>query len=138
MTFTELETDYLRTQPLGRLATVQADGTPQVNPVGFSLNEKLGTIDIGGYNMAASQKFHNVSRQGRAAIVIDDIVSSDPWRVCFLEIRGAAEAIQAPDGPAGRIDGAIIRIHPRRIISFALDTPDREPHEVTIQRRTIS
>jgi pyridoxamine 5'-phosphate oxidase family protein len=138
MTFTDLEIDYLRTQDLGRLATVQADGTPQVNPVGFSVNAALGTIDIGGYNMAASQKYRNVARTGRAAIVVDDIVSRQPWRVRFLEIRGSAEAVHAPDSPAGGIDGAIIRIHPRRIIGFGLDTPNLEPHLVTASRRTIS
>ena len=32
--FTEAEIEYLGGQPLGRLATVGADGRPQVKPVG--------------------------------------------------------------------------------------------------------
>lgn len=46
MTFTQPEIDYLHTQDLGRLATVQSDGTLQVSPVGFRYNAELTTIDI--------------------------------------------------------------------------------------------
>jgi hypothetical protein len=56
MTFSGPELKYLATQTIGRLATLQANGAPQVSPVGFSYNEELGTIDIGGFNMSASQK----------------------------------------------------------------------------------
>ena len=34
MTFHDFEIAYLREQPLGRLATAQANGTLQVSPVG--------------------------------------------------------------------------------------------------------
>ncbi|NUR62908.1 MAG: PPOX class F420-dependent oxidoreductase, partial [Catenulispora sp.] len=64
--FTEAEVAYLAEQRLCRLATAQPDGTLQVSPVGFGYNEKLGTIDIGGHNMAASRKFKNVAANGRA------------------------------------------------------------------------
>lgn len=139
MTFTASETDYLRTQDLGRLATVQPDGTPQVNPVGFHYNEELATIDISGYNMASSQKFRNVTADGRAAFVVDDIVSRQPWRVRCLEIRGIAEAVGGDTlSQAAGNDDAIIRIHPRRIISFAIDQPDREPHLLTPSKRNVT
>ena len=39
---------YLRGQPLGRLATVDHAGAPQVNPVGFILDEASGQIAIRG------------------------------------------------------------------------------------------
>jgi len=112
MTFTDAEIAYLASQRLGRLATIQPDGSPQVKPVGFRYNPLLGTIDVSGFNMAASQKFRNVRRNGRAALVVDDIASADPWRVRFLEIRGTADAIAAPGGSAGVSDEALIRIHP--------------------------
>jgi len=67
--------------------------------------------------MAASQKFRNVRRNGRAALVVDDIASANPWRVRFLEIRGTAHAIPAPGGSTGLSDEALIRIHPTRILS---------------------
>ena len=42
------EIDFLNRADLGRLATVQRNGTPQNSPVGFSYNADLGTIDIAG------------------------------------------------------------------------------------------
>jgi pyridoxamine 5'-phosphate oxidase family protein len=138
MTFTDPELAYLGTQPLGRLATVQSDGTPQASPVGFRYNEELGTIDIGGYNMSASQKFRNVLHDNRVAFVVDDIASRQPWRVRCLEIRGIAEAISGPSNPAPGNDGSIIRIRPRRIISFGIDQPDQEPHLLTPNNRNVT
>jgi pyridoxamine 5'-phosphate oxidase family protein len=139
MMFTAAETGYLKDQTLGRLATVQPDGTLQVSPVGFHYNEDLATIDIGGYNMASSRKFRNVADNGRVAFVVDDIVSRQPWRVRCLEIRGTAEAISggAPGSPAGGND-PIIRIHPKRIISFGIADPDTEPHLLTPSKRNVS
>jgi pyridoxamine 5'-phosphate oxidase family protein len=139
MTFTAAETGYLKTQELGRLATVQPDGTPQVNPVGFHYNEELATIDIGGYNMASSQKFRNVTENSRVAFVVDDIVSRQPWRVRCLEIRGIAEAVGGDTlSQAAGHDDAIIRIRPRRIISFGIDGPDREPHLLVPSKRNVT
>jgi pyridoxamine 5'-phosphate oxidase family protein len=75
MTFTPAELDYLRSQPLGRLATVDADGVPQVNPVGFRITSS-GDVLIGGFAMAKTRKYRNVAATGRAALVFDDLVSS--------------------------------------------------------------
>lgn len=121
--FTEPELAYLREQRLGRLATVQQGGAVQNNPVGFGYNEKLGTIDIGGHNMAASQKFRNVAAGSKVAFVVDDIASFNPWTVRCLEIRGEAEALADPEDSAGNLSGPIIRVHPRRVLSFGVD-PD--------------
>jgi pyridoxamine 5'-phosphate oxidase family protein len=117
--FTDRELAYLGEQRLGRLATVQRNGVVQNNPVGFSYNEELQTIDIGGHNMAASQKFRNVAAGSKVAFVVDDIPSLDPWTVRCLEIRGDAEALTDPGDAAA----PIIRIRPRRILSFGID-PD--------------
>jgi pyridoxamine 5'-phosphate oxidase family protein len=138
MSFTEIEVDYLTSQRLGRLATVQPDGTLQVNPVGFHYNADLATIDIGGYNMAASRKYRNVATDGRVAFVVDDIASVRPWRVRFLEIRGVGEAIDSPPDTAAVGDGPIIRIHPRRIISLGLGDPDIAPHQLVPNKRDIT
>ena len=138
MSLNQAEIDYLNSQRLGRLATARPDGSLQNNPVGFTYNAAAGTIDIGGFRMADSRKYRNVAANGRAAFVVDDIVSVSPWRVRCVEIRGTAEAVPAAaaQGPAG--DGAIIRLHPRRIISFGLDQPDTEPHELTPDSRDVS
>lgn len=131
--FTERELAYLREQRLGRLATVRADGTVQNNPVGFGYNERLQSIDIGGHNMAASQKFRNVAAGSKVAFVVDDIASLNPWTVRCLEIRGDAEALTEATDSAGHVVGPIIRIYPRRIISFGIDadSPARGKRDVS-------
>ena len=123
------------------LATVQPNGTPQNSPVGFTYNADLGTIDIAGYRMSKSQKFRNIARNANVAFVVDDIASRDPWRVRCLEIRGTAEQAEiAPrSGAAGdEFDAAIIRITPRRIISFGIDDQDTEPHLLQADARDAS
>jgi pyridoxamine 5'-phosphate oxidase family protein len=99
ITFTELEQEYLQSQPLGRLATVDASGAPQNNPIGMFLDEETGDIIIGGAAMGATRKFRNVQENPRVALVIDDLVSRDPWTVRGLEIRGTAVALSDVDPP---------------------------------------
>jgi pyridoxamine 5'-phosphate oxidase family protein len=130
--FTERELEYLREQRLGRLATVRQDGTVQNNPVGFGYNAHLGTIDIAGRAMAASQKFRNVAGGSKVAFVVDDIASLDPWTVRCLEIRGDAEALTEPADSAAPFGGPIIRVHPRRILSFGVDPDNPEAGARTV------
>jgi pyridoxamine 5'-phosphate oxidase family protein len=112
--FREAEVAYMTGgRQLGRLATVGADGTPHVVPVGWIYNAARETIDIGGNELARTKKFRDVERSGRAAIVIDDVASTDPWRVRGIEIRGRGEAIAMPT--------PLIRIHPERIVSWGLE-----------------
>jgi pyridoxamine 5'-phosphate oxidase family protein len=121
VTFTDAERAYLNSQRLGRLATIGPDGAPRNVPVGFRLNPGLGTIDIGGHNLAASQKFHNVRRDPRVSFVVDDLPSVNPWTPRCLEIRGTAEALEAGGEELGRGFGpALIRITPRRIVGFGI------------------
>jgi pyridoxamine 5'-phosphate oxidase family protein len=111
--FTEPELEYLTGgRQLGRIATVGADGTPHVVPVGWIYNAARETIDIGGSDLQQSKKFRDVARRGRAAIVIDDLKSTDPWRPRGIEIRGRADAIAMPT--------PLIRIYPERIVSWGL------------------
>jgi pyridoxamine 5'-phosphate oxidase family protein len=131
--FTEAELGYLATQMLGRLATVAPDGTMQNNPVSFRYNPATGTIDIGGHQMGASRKFHNVETNEQVAFVVDDVVSLDPWRVRGVEIRGRAEALRDEPPPRSGFSAEIIRIHPRRILSWGLDAA-----LPGLQRRTVS
>jgi pyridoxamine 5'-phosphate oxidase family protein len=135
--FLQVEIDYLATQKLGRLATAQPDGTLQVSPVGFRYNAELAVIDISGYSMAASKKYRNVADNGRVAFVVDDIASEQPWRVRCLEIRGLGEAIASPSDSAAGTADPIIRVHPRRIISFGIDDPDVAPHLLVPSRRDV-
>ncbi|MFJ7621858.1 PPOX class F420-dependent oxidoreductase [Rhodococcus erythropolis] len=137
MTMTRIELDYLATQTLGRLATVQRNGTLQVSPVGFHYNPDAATIDISGYNMTGSRKFRNVAENGRVAFVVDDIASVHPWRVRCVEIRGRAEALDATAAAAHDLDAPIIRIHPERIISFGLDDKELDVHQLVVNGRDV-
>jgi len=121
--FSEAELAYLHGQRLlGRVATVGADGTPHVAPVGWAHNAELDTIDVTGHGLEQTKKFRDVARTGRAAIVIDDLASTSPWRPRAIEVRGRAEALRAPEG--------LIRIHPERIVSWGLG-PERNARTVT-------
>src|SRR2546421_6978255 len=120
--FTQAELQYLTGgRQLGRIATVGLDGTPHVVPVGWIYNAASDTIDISGRELEKTKKFRDVARTGRAAIVIDDLESVDPWRPRAVEVRGAAEAIALPT--------PLIRIHPERIISWGLE-PGRSARTV--------
>lgn len=122
--FTDIEIDYLRSQHLGRLATAQPNGTLQVSPVGFRYNPLTETIDIAGHGMSASKKYRNVTANRQAAFVVDDLATTEPWRPRFIEIRGWGETIDDPTDSGyaseSRAEPAIIRIHPRRILTLGL------------------
>lgn len=113
--FSANELDYLGLDGvrLGRLATVGADGTPHVVPVGWRYDPGSDAIEVRGRDLPATKKFRDVARAGRAAIVIDDLASTDPWRPRAVSIRGPAEAVNEPK--------PLIRIHPGRVVSWGLD-----------------
>ena len=138
MLLSEPELAFLSTQSVGRLATVQPDGTLQVNPVGFTFNADLETFDIHGFRISTSRKFRNVASNGRAAFVVDDVPSIDPLRVRCLEIRGFAEAINDGVQPSEELDNGVIRIHPVRIISFGIVIADQDPQEMTAHNRDVA
>ena len=109
--FTQEELAYLQGERrLARIATVGRDGMPHVVPVGWAYNADLDTVDISGHDFAATKKYRDVARTGRAAIVIDDVLP--PWQPRGIEVRGRAEAHSRPQ--------PIIRIHPERIVSWGL------------------
>jgi pyridoxamine 5'-phosphate oxidase family protein len=123
--FNESELEYLsRVQfpggtgapRLGRIATVGKDGTPHVVPVGFRYDPEHDAIDVRGFDFEQTKKFRDVARSGRAAIVVDDLASTDPWRPRGIEVRGSAEAIRG--------DRPRIRIHPDRVVSWGIDEED--------------
>ena len=121
VTLTEAERAYLQSQPLARLATVDGAGAPQNNPVGAFLDEQTGDIIIGGHAMGASRKFRNVQRNGHVALVVDDLVSRDPWTVRGLEIRGTAVALEDVDPPVPFMSREVIRITPTWVTSWGVD-----------------
>nr|WP_223241938.1 PPOX class F420-dependent oxidoreductase [Streptomyces sp. CBMA123] len=111
---------------LARLATTGPDGSPQVRPVGFRLNED-GTIDIGGPDMARSQKYRNAAARPEVSVLVDDMApDDDPVASGWgrgIEIRGRAEvlAVDVPPVAPDRFSKDIVRVHPRRIITWNLE-----------------
>ena len=121
-TLSQAQIDYLATQRLGRIATTGADGKPHVVPTSFRYNSDLGTIDVGGIRVAMTKKYRDVQANPWAAIVVDDLVSTDPWTPRMLEVRGRAEAIAGGGGDLGPGFGdAFLRIHPDKVNSFGID-----------------
>jgi pyridoxamine 5'-phosphate oxidase family protein len=102
---------------------VDPNGAPQNNPVGVFFDPETGDILIGGHAMGASRKFRNVQANGHVAVVIDDLVSRDPWTVRGLEIRGTAVALDDADPPVPFMSRQVIRITPTWVTSWGLD-PD--------------
>jgi pyridoxamine 5'-phosphate oxidase family protein len=118
--FTDSEIAYLGSQRLGRLATVGHDGMPHVVPVAFRYNPEADSIDIGGHDFAKRKKFRDVRRTGVAALVVDDVLP--PWQPRAVELRGQASTVDT-GGKAimEGFDDPIIRISPRRIVSWGLE-----------------
>jgi pyridoxamine 5'-phosphate oxidase family protein len=124
--FTPAEIAYLQSQRLGRIATVSRKGKPHVVPVGLHFNPELDTIDVGGHGIARSAKYAHAKSNPSVAIVIDDLASVSPWRPRGSEVRGRAEVLATGGEAFGRgFDPPIIRIHPRRIVSWGIEAERR-------------
>jgi pyridoxamine 5'-phosphate oxidase family protein len=133
MSFSDEEIAYLRSQRLARIATVSADGQPDVAPVGFEFD---GTyVYVGGMDPAKTRKFRNVQAGNTSvAIVVDDLVSTSPWTPRYLRIYGEAELVQR-QGQFG--SAAYMRITPTVSWSFNLaGQPFTHDREVSV-RRTV-
>ena len=129
--FTQKEIEYLKEQRLGRLATVDAECSPHVVPVAFRHNPEFDTVDIGGHNFAASKKFRDAEKTGRAAFVVDDVLP--PWRPRGVEVRGRAEVLsEGGKEIMENFSDELIRIFPRRIVGWGIDSDAFRPNSRTV------
>ncbi len=119
--FTAAELSYLRDQPIGRLCTIGPRGEPQIRPVGVHLDPSETAIEIVGHALAGTQKWRNVLADPRVAFIVDTVTSVQPPRARGVEIRGLATALPGAGSTADGLSGDIIRIAPRRIVSWGLD-----------------
>ncbi|HUJ67120.1 MAG TPA: hypothetical protein VLX59_16365, partial [Acidimicrobiales bacterium] len=76
-----------------------------------------------GFNMSQSAKYRNVQINPNVAFVVDEVTANTMEGAHFLEIRGVAETTTGTHDLEGHLAPEIIRIHPRRILSFNVD-PD--------------
>ena len=118
MAFTQAEIEYLHSQPLGRLATVARDGQPDNAAIGFRLLAD-GTILVGGMRNVRTRKWKNIEAGAdRVALVVDDLVSTRPWRPRGIRIYGTAELVHM-EGQFG--PGAYVRITPTISWSWGIE-----------------
>jgi len=118
--FTPAEIEYLQSQRLGRLATVNERGDLHVVPVGFRYNPDEDTIDLGGHDIVPTRKYREAVRHGRVAFVIDDVVPGQGPR--FVEVRGTVRAV--PEGGKAispNLAPAILRLTPTYIVSMGIN-----------------
>jgi pyridoxamine 5'-phosphate oxidase family protein len=110
MAFTEEEIGYLRSQSLARLATVAADGQPDVVPVAFEF-DGTGFWIGGGPTVTGTRKIRNVrGGNDRVALVIDDMVSFEPFVARGVRVYGRAGQPVERVGMVG--PGVYVRITP--------------------------
>jgi len=111
MAFTEEEIAYLRSQSLARVATVSTEGQPDVVPVAFEFDGTSFWIGGSGATVLETRKVRNVVTGNRqVALVVDDLVSFDPFIARGIRIYGVAEPPVERVGMVG--PGIYVRIDP--------------------------
>ena len=111
VSFTDEEAEFIGQSKLARLATSSVRNQPHVVPVAFEFDGQH--FYFSGWNLQQSLKFKNIQGNGKVALVIDDLVTSRPWRPRGVEIRGRAE-VQENDS------GLYVKVTPERKISWGL------------------
>ena len=127
--FTEMESNYLKSQHLARIATVgQYEGNgsvqPDVVPVGFDFDGEY--FYVGGMNLAKSTKFKNVQNNSKVAIIIDDLKTIDPWDPRGVRIYGTADIVMRQGGymdETGHSNHEYIRITAYKKWSWGIEGP---------------
>jgi pyridoxamine 5'-phosphate oxidase family protein len=110
--FSESEAEYLAENMLGRVATVSQSNQPHVVPVAYTFDG--ASIYFGGWNLHKSLKYRNLLANGKVAFVVDEVVSTRPWRVRGVEVRGDAQ----PHETDGNV--TLVKITPRVVRSWGL------------------
>jgi pyridoxamine 5'-phosphate oxidase family protein len=115
--FSEKEKVYINSQRLARLATVSSKGQPDVVPVSFEFDDRYFWIGSRPQEIfLATRRYRNVSAGNeKAALVVDDLESVNPWKAHQIKVYGVAEVIDH-DGRLG--SGKYLRVTPR--ISWSL------------------
>ncbi|MBB4906302.1 PPOX class F420-dependent oxidoreductase [Actinophytocola algeriensis] len=106
--FSPDELAYLRSQPLARLATLNPHAQPDVVPVAFEADE-TGFWVGGGATVVTTRKIRNIAAgRSKVALVVDDLISLDPFVARGIRVYGTAGAPQERTGLVG--PGTYVRI----------------------------
>ena len=127
--FSEKELDYLRSQRLARIATVSANGEPDVAAVAFTFDGQR--FLVGGMDVKNTLKYHNAKSTGRAALVVDDFTTTEPAQPRGIKIHGKAKIVDAT-GYAGA--GEYIEIIADRYWSWGIDAPTFDQGKPVIKK----
>jgi pyridoxamine 5'-phosphate oxidase family protein len=111
VSFTDEEIAYLRSQPIARLASLGPDDQPDVVPVGFEFDGADFWIGGSGESVLRTRKMRNIAAgRHKVALVVDDLVSFDPFIARGIRVYGTAA------GPVERVGmvgpGFYLRITP--------------------------
>jgi pyridoxamine 5'-phosphate oxidase family protein len=94
--FTEKEIAYLQSQPLARIATVSTDAQPDVAPVSYQFDGRH--FLVAGFDISRTFKYKNVKAGSvKVALVVDDLVSVQPWAARGLKVHGTAKIVEVKD-----------------------------------------
>ncbi|SEC36184.1 pyridoxamine 5'-phosphate oxidase family protein [Rhodococcus jostii] len=111
VSFTDEEIAYLRSQPLARVATVDSDGQPDVVPLAFEFDGTHFWVGGTGPSVAGTRKFRNIrAGNDKVSLVVDDLVSFEPFIARSIRVDGTAEQPVERDGMVG--PGIYVRITP--------------------------
>jgi pyridoxamine 5'-phosphate oxidase family protein len=111
LSFTDEEIAYMRTQPIARLSTVAADGQPDVVPVSFEFDGNYFWVGGSGVSVLDTRKVRNIQAgHHKVALVIDDLVSLNPFVARGIRIYGEAEPPVERIGLVG--PGYYVRVSP--------------------------
>jgi pyridoxamine 5'-phosphate oxidase family protein len=130
--FSQKEIEYLKSQRLARIATASVSSKeeesgsiqPDVVPVGFDFDGEY--FYVGGMNILKSTKYKNVLKNNKAAIIIDDLKSVDPWDPRGIRIYGIADVVIRQGGYMESTDHSnpqYIRISPKKKWSWGIEEP---------------
>lgn len=111
--FTDAEIEFLRSQRLARIATASATGLPDVSPVTFGLDDDC--LVSGGFDITKTVRYKHLLANPRATMVIDELVTVDPWAPRGLKVRGPATL---EDDGSGKLS---VRIRPAVIWSWGIN-----------------
>lgn len=114
------EIQYLKTQRLARIASASPKGVPEVSPVGFEFDGKYFWVGSHSQEIfSRTRRYKNITGgNSRVSIVIDDLVSVDPWKPRGIKVSGTAEVMEHK-GIFGK--GKYIRITPKLSISWGIE-----------------
>jgi pyridoxamine 5'-phosphate oxidase family protein len=138
--FSEKEIEYLKSQRLARIATVNVSSEdqtiqPDVVPVGFDFDGDY--LYVGGINILKSTKYKNILKNSSVAIVVDDLKTIDPWDPRGIRIYGTADAVTRQGGYMDQTSHDTfhyIRIRPNKKWSWGIDEPVFSEGKFNIKR----